>query len=374
MPVVNDTTVSVLGLGVVSALGEGVDALRQGLAGARRPRIETEKVALPDGVEILLPVYRAETEGLSRFASKRELRRLDAFSRMALLAAFLAREDSGIEWPDPSRVGIVFGSGYGPLRQTFAFQDSTIDDGDKCASPACFATSVHNVLASQVSIAMRIEGPCQTLTAFGQTAAGVLSTAQSLIERGEADYVLAGVGEEYVPVVGYCVAQGARTREGFSIAPFRFGECTYAPGEGYVVFVLGKEGGESRYGNLRQVSMGAGEPGLAPLDLDALFLAANGDAKQAEDYRRSILRGIPCAAYSPLYGSMPSGTAFDAAIAAISIADGKIYATPNAAGADGLAAVERETELPAGGRIGCLSCDGEGLFSLAIFSKSENRK
>ncbi|MBN1865702.1 beta-ketoacyl synthase chain length factor [Candidatus Sumerlaeota bacterium] len=369
MVFVSDTAVSILGIGAVTALGEGIEALRAGLAGTHRPRIEIESVALPDS-EIRLPVYRAGTEGLSRFASKRELRRLDAFSRMALLAAFLAREDAAIEWPDPSRIAVVFGSGYGPLGQTFAFQDSMIDDGDKCASPACFATSVHNVLASQVSIAMRIEGPCQTIAAFGQTAAAVLSTAQGLLERDEADYVLAGVGEEYTPVVGYCVARRARDREGSPLQPFLLETCSYAPGEGYVVFLLGRETSEGRCGKIERVSMGAWEPGGVPTGLDALFLAANGDRDRAEDYRRAIPTGVPCAAYAPLYGSMPTGTAFDAAIAAISIADAKLYAPPDAAtGSGGLAVVEREADLPAGARIGCLSCDGDDRFSLAILSR-----
>jgi 3-oxoacyl-[acyl-carrier-protein] synthase II len=361
----------ILGVGPVTALGSGIDSLREGLQGTRRPPIEQEEVEVCAG-GASLPVYRARVEGLDSFVPKRALRRLDRFSRMALLAACLAREDAGIGFTDSSRVGLVFGSAYGPLGATFAFQDSAIDDGDKCASPTSFANSVHNALASQVSIAMGIEGPCFTVTSFGLTVAGVFSTARMWLAGDVADYVLAGVGEEYSPVVGYAAAQKARVSHS-SLQPFCFDRCTYAPGEGFVVFLLGKKAESKKYGALQRIdSFRLGANGAFPDQsrgqLDALFLAANGDARTGKAYRRALSPRAPHAAYSVLYGSMPTGVAFDAAIAAASIQDRTLYPTPDSRVAGGVSLLEREQHLPENARIGCLACDADGYGTFLLVS------
>ena len=165
--------VYITGMGTVSALGCGIETLRAGLDKRVLPNIVGEKI---EGAheEIDLKVYTAEVDGLDRFVPKRALRRIDRFNRMALMASFLALEDSGITITDRTRVGIVFGSGYGPLSTTFGFLDSLIEFGDKCASPTLFANSVHNALASQVSISMKIEGPSLTVTSFEATFGAVL--------------------------------------------------------------------------------------------------------------------------------------------------------------------------------------------------------
>src|SRR3972149_3161853 len=138
-----------------------------------------------------------------KYTDKRQDSRIDRFIQMALLSSFLAIEDSGLILDDRTRIGIIFGSGYGPLQTTFRFLDSLIDFGDKCASPTLFANSVHNSLASHVSILLKVQGPCLTVTCFEQTTFSVMTTAINWLREGTADYVLAGVGDEYCDVRGY---------------------------------------------------------------------------------------------------------------------------------------------------------------------------
>ena len=225
---------SILGIGSVSALGCGISTIKEGLLAERRPNIEKKRLLTAEG-EKTLPVYSSTVEGLDRFIPRNKLRRVDPFLQMGLLSSYLAFEDSGIEIEDKSRVGIIFGTGFGPLQTSFSFFDTLIDDGDKCASPTLFANSVHNSMVSNVSIALKIEGPCQTLTCFDMTTAAVFSTASSWIESGVVDYVLAGVGDEYCEVRGYAtLLSGSKNKD-----------CSYLPGEGFVAFLLG---GENRQG------------------------------------------------------------------------------------------------------------------------------
>ena len=134
---------SILGIGSVSAVGCGADSLRAALEGSVRPRVEPATVDGESG-QPGLPFYSASVGDLERFVPRRALRRIDRFTRMALLASYLTLEDSGVKIEDTSRVGIVFGTSYGPLETTFRYQDTIIDDGDKGASPTLFANSVHN--------------------------------------------------------------------------------------------------------------------------------------------------------------------------------------------------------------------------------------
>jgi len=304
---------SVLGMGAVSALGGSIDEFRAGLEGHGKPFIEVAE----------FPVYRADSSGLQNKRSQRALRRIDSFTRMALLASFDAIKDSGIALKDMGRTGIIFGSAFGPLNTTFAFQDSLIDDGDKCASPLHFAASVHNSPAAQVSIQMGIDGPVQTLSAFNHTVSGVLELARSWIENGIVDTVIAGAGDEYCPLRGYATARMLNGIAPSGIQPLDFDKCSYLPGEGFAVFILANGEKPSKYGVLKKTSVRVGIDESNSIlkdgkNIKALFLAANGNNGEGETYAKINAGNIPVRAHSHLYGAFPCATALSIAAALLS--------------------------------------------------------
>lgn len=355
-------SVSILGIGIVSALGCGISSLKEGLEGTISPVVTEEIIQIPSG-EMSMPIYRAEINGLDRFISPQKLRRINRFIRMSMLSSFLAIEDSGITIKDKTKVGIAFGSGYGPHKTTFDFLDSLIDYGDKCASPTLFASSVHNAMASQVSISLGIKGPCSTLTCFEHTTASVFSLAESWLNEGDSDYVLAGVGDEHCPVRNYAAALSC---SGKIIKPFIFDECTYLPGEGFVTFMLGKDFTKNSYARLTKVETGKGLP-YTSNGPDHLFLAANGEKAKGNSYRS--LKGNSLFAYSPLYGGMPSGSGFDLAIAALSLKEGKLYRGSKSSGIFTASINAEKKALLKGSSIGCIEYDGSNNFSIVSLSK-----
>ena len=348
---------SILGVGSASALGCGVGSLRAGLEGTAHPRIDNVEVATRSGVQVL-PVYVANAEGLERFVPRRALRRLDEFTRMALLASFLALEDSGVSLEDTSRIGVVLGTAYGPMETTFRYQDTIIDDGDKGASPTLFANSVHNAPASSVSIFMKIEGPCLTLTNFELTTTEVLRTACAWLEQGTVDFVLAGVGDEYCSVLGYALGKlGAGGSE--RIDPFHVDQCSYLPAAGFVTLLLGGESVDGAYARIDKIVC---ERAAARLSDDvirghrALVLSANGDRSTGPAYQRARLGGAKIAAYAPLYGSLPVGLGFDVALAGVSCRAGRVYPLTGVETAASFPPLTQELPLQHGDRIGCLEC------------------
>lgn len=354
---------NIIGIGTVSPLGCGINSFKSGMEGSIQPLIENVEIKTPSGI-IGSKAYRSKVTGLDQFIQKSRLRRIDNFLQMALMASYLAIEDSKIEIEDRTRIGIVFGSGYGLLQTSLNFFDDIIDYGDKCASPTQFANSVHNSLVSNVSISLKLQGPSLTLSSLEMTTASVFSTALSWIEAGTVDYVLAGVGDEYSAITGYAAnLSGAKEVE--TVKPFEFNGCTYIPGEGFAAFMLGDLPSEKRYCKIDQVSSGR-DHNLTIDQFDALFLAANGEKEAGRHYLPLKSADNKLFAYSPLYGGMPTGQGFDIAAAALSFENKTLYQSPDFG--SNKSGISREL-LPSGeSTIGCLQYDKDGNHSLISLS------
>ena len=356
----------IVGIGTVSPLGCGIDSFKSGLDGNKQPLLENVEIKTPSGI-ITSKAYRSKVIGLDQFIQKSKLRRIDNFLQMALMASYLAIEDSNIQIKDKTKIGIVFGTGYGALQTSLNFFDDIIDYGDKCASPTQFANSVHNSLVSNVSISLQLQGPSLTLSSLEMTTASVFSTALSWIETGTVDYVLAGVGDEYSTITGYATnLAGAKGVE--AIKPFEFNECTYIPGEGFVAFLLGSSASEKKYCQIDQVRSGR-DHAFKSDEFDALFLAANGERESGRRYLPSKSADKNLFAYSPLYGGMPTGQGFDLAAAALSLKEGVIYQSPDfAAAASNKAQISKDILDSEDSTIGCLQYDKNGNYSLISLS------
>ncbi len=103
--------VAVRGIGVTGGFGCGTDQLRQALlSGESTPQtilLEAESRQLE------IPVYLCDTARLEEFINKRALRRVDHFSRMAVLASVLALEDADMLDEDHQHLAVVVSTGYG---------------------------------------------------------------------------------------------------------------------------------------------------------------------------------------------------------------------------------------------------------------------
>jgi 3-oxoacyl-[acyl-carrier-protein] synthase II len=317
---------SILGIGTVSALGSGVQTLREGLQGKIKPNIEEKIIPAADGEKKLL-VYQPVAEGIDRFIPKRALRRVDQFAQLALLSTHLAIEDAGIEFDDKSRVGVVFGSGYGPTRTTFKFLDNVINDGDIGASPTHFANSVHNALASQVSIFLGLTGPCSTVTCFEHSLSNVLITAKDWLNQDLVDYVLVGLGDEYCDVLGYAAA-GMNSGKANDLNPLDFENCTFLPGEGHITFLISNEKSEQQgYAKISEIQMRKNVEEInSIISDDPVIVNASGKVDQGKTL--SKLKQNRLKSYTSLYGGMPTSSAFDLAVACLSFKDKKLYPVP----------------------------------------------
>ena len=339
---------AVTGIGVVGGFGVGLGELRLVLEGNRSPMIGRLEFQGGQGTESV-PVLQADLAVLDEFVPKRSLRRVDRFSRLALLGACLALKDAGFSEPGSlerpeerpeNRTGVVVATGYGAAATTFSFLDSVIHDGDACASPTHFSNSVHNAAAAHISILLKITGPCLTVSQFELSTASALLTAGQWLAEGRVDRVLFGAVDEHCPVRGYCWSRFFGPQAAVQpVMPLELERQTAIMGEGAAFFVLERPGpGRSgAYGHVVNVRMSR----EAQCNIDDLFdgpsagpessgtlllLGADGHKATGSRYRHVLdaagPRSLAVAACAPVYGSLPVGQAFDLAVAGMAIRDG----------------------------------------------------
>ena len=321
------------GIGVLGGFGCGIEALKTALID-REYRTQSVSIKTAQGPREMA-VFLADTVKLDDFLSKKALRRVDHFSKMALLGSYLALEDAGQLEGDRQRMGMIIATGYGASRTTFAFLDSFINDGDQLSSPTHFSNSVHNAALAQVSMLLNITGPGLTVSQFEMSVPSALFTAGHWLEQGRVDSVLFGAVDEYCDVLGYCWHRffGETVGGVQDMNPMAFHLQSAIPGEGAAFFLLtrAEEGSQSPYGFIGDVEMGRygrGPVGSAGRDLaiSSVPMVINAAGVIMND---CLPEQASMACYTPLYGSLPVGPAFDLAIAALSIKNKKVFPSPH---------------------------------------------
>lgn len=323
---------AVKGIGVVGGFGCGVAALKTALESGVG-RVAELTVPAASG-PLTLPAYRAETGRLEEFVAKRALRRIDHYSKLGLLGAYLALADAGLLDADLSRLGVVVASGYGATATTFAFLDSIIADGDICASPTHFANSVHNAAAANISILLGAKGPSLTVSQFEMSVPSALVSARQWLAEGRVDAVLFGAIDELSALIGYLQHRRYGPQHAAAIAPLAHAESSII-GEGAAFLLLTRPDESRAYCTIDTVTTGRLYQGELPLPDDALLLlGADGRQGLGDRYRATVPAPARIACYAPLYGSMPAAAAFDLAVAALILQNGQVYPLPGAAGCD----------------------------------------
>ena len=309
------------GLGLVGGFGCGCDDLQRSLLQGSVPLGQVELRGH------MFPLMQADTAPLEAYLNKKALRRIDRFSRLALLGAFQAMADADLGGVDPSRIGLVIGSGYGALTTTFKFLDSVLDDGDTCASPTAFSNSVHNAAAAHISIQLKMTGPSLTLSQFDQSLVSGLISAQQWLAEKRVDAVLLGVVDEYCSVLGYCWERYFGNQGAGRMNPLDFTTTSAVAGEGAAFFLLQSDcETKPKYGSINNVEMGnlsGSHPAI--VTSQPLILGCEGSPLSGSVYQQQVSDKQPVACYTPLYGASPVTQGFDLAVAALALQSQQLY-------------------------------------------------
>ncbi len=314
----------VAGIGVVFTRGRGINSFEEAL---RQGWLPPCRIELPSTNDKSLPVYHVAQDTIVDKAVLRRIRRADRFSKMAVLAGCDAMEDSGIVFDDkPSSVGIIVAASFGPHVTTFRFLDDILDYGDANVSPTVFSHSVHNAAASYIAYVLGTRGPTLTLTQFSFPFHQAIILAESWLNEGRCEYVLVGTVDECGTVMEYICSRKLAIADDGKIKPFHFSASPSAvPGEGSVFFLATRGDCPKKYCEISGMSLNSDGLEEHP---DMYVLDADGMAGDETGYKDTAVSGVMVAGYSPVFGSMMTGSAFHCAAGALMIKNQVRYACP----------------------------------------------
>jgi 3-oxoacyl-[acyl-carrier-protein] synthase II len=360
------------GVGVVGGFGCGTHDLSRALSGsACSPG--TLELSTGSG-PVTIPAFRADASRLEEFLPARALRRIDHFSRLGLLGSHLALADAELPEAERPRLGIIVASGYGATGMTYAFLKSFINDGDICASPTSFSSSVHNSAAAHISIQLGAKGPNLTVSDFHLSVPSALATARIWLAEGRVERVLFGAVDELSELIGYSLYRTRDAPPAGPMTPLRTGMETSILGEGAAFLLLARESA-SRGGYCTLDASTTGSlpiPGIPFPEPGLLVLGADGCRETGRRYAAAA-RNARVACYTPLYGSMPAGPAFDLAAGALILKRGRVFPSPGAVVRDFPATVPAGGDPVGADRISCLTLAGDEAYGLTTLGGLESR-
>jgi len=193
--------IMITGLGTVNALGLDVPSYWEAVRSGRSAIMPIEGFDTSPFASRL----GAEVKGFDPSVSfdPMKLRRMDRLSQMVLTASAEALTDAGLRGGavSPERMGIVIGNGYGGTSCTEEFFAGLLMRGPSGVNPMLFPTTVPNSAASLTSIELKIKGPNSTFCQKDVSAEEAFIYACGLLDKGAADVMIAGGGEELNPVI-----------------------------------------------------------------------------------------------------------------------------------------------------------------------------
>ena len=220
--------VVVTGMGIACPLGLGVEnvwkrltAGESGLGAIQSFDVSqlTAKIAgqVPAG-----PKAEGKLD-LNEWIPVKDLKKMDRFIQLALVAAEEAVEDAGWRPEDEDarcRTGVMIGSGIGGLPTIFEASLLIKEGKTRRLSPFFIPSALINLASGHVSIKYGFKGPNHSVVTACATGVHALGDAARLIALGDADVMVAGGAEAAVSEIGmagFCASRALSTS--FNEAP-----------------------------------------------------------------------------------------------------------------------------------------------------------
>ncbi|NNG36686.1 beta-ketoacyl-ACP synthase II [Nakamurella aerolata] len=131
---------------------------------------------------------------ISDYLPRNVSRRMDSYAQYAVAAAAQAVESAKlqVETTDSTRVGVVIGTGYGPVRSNHEVAAILQEKGPRGISPLSQVMGAHDSAAGEVSLLFGAKGPTRAISTACATGTDAIGEAARLIQLGVCDVVIAG--------------------------------------------------------------------------------------------------------------------------------------------------------------------------------------
>ncbi|MGN0367873.1 MAG: beta-ketoacyl-ACP synthase II [Wujia sp.] len=193
----------ITGMGAVSPIGnnikENIESLKQAVCGIDRITYydtTDRKVSLAAQIKNL---------NLEDHFSKKDIKRMDRFVTLALLAAREAMTDAGlvdggIKYPD--RIGVSLATGVGGLSTIESEHAKGMDKGFDKISPYFVPGAITNIAAAKIAIEYGLKGFCNIVVTACAGGTNAIGEAYRHIKGGYADVMVCGGSESCITEFG----------------------------------------------------------------------------------------------------------------------------------------------------------------------------
>jgi 3-oxoacyl-[acyl-carrier-protein] synthase II len=290
--------VVVTGLGLICGVGNTAPEVWDGLMAGKSGMAEITAFDLTGH-----PVrFAAEVKNFDplKFVDKKEARKMGRFIHFALAASDEAMRHSGLEVTDEiaDRVGVHIGSGIGGFDVIEREHSAMLAGGPRKISPFFIPGSIVNLAAGHVSIRYNAKGPNEATATACTTSAHSIGDAFRIIQRGDADVMLAGGAEAAITpmgVGGFAAMKALSTRNEdptHACRPFDKDRDGFVVGEGAGILILEElEFAKARGAKILAEVIGYG------MSADAFHMT--GMAPEGEGCYRSMQHALKVAGISP---------------------------------------------------------------------------
>ena len=192
----------VTGLGGISPLGIGVGETWKGICAGDSGICRITKFDAAD-----FPVQIAgEVKGFdpAQYIDKKDIKKMDTFIHFAIAAGQMAIDDAAYRvTPENSeRLGVYVGSGIGGLNAIEEWHTILMEKGPRRITPFFIPMSIVNLASGQLAIRMGARGPNSSVVTACATGNHCIGDAFRIIQRGEADAMMAGGAEAAITPLG----------------------------------------------------------------------------------------------------------------------------------------------------------------------------
>lgn len=243
----NEIRAVVTGIGCVTPIGIGVEAL---WAGVQRGESAVKPIDrfVPEGLRSRIAAQIPHFDATA-FMDKKRAHRMDRYSQLAVAGGIMALRDSGLDAEDleTERAGVFMGSALGGIAFAEEQCGQYYHGGFRSVSPTLGFSVFGGAASCNLAMEFGFTGPNETNAMSCGSGAVAIGRALQAIRRGEADVVLAGGSEAPLAPLSFGAfdmlrAMSTRNEEPASASrPFDRNRDGFVMGEGSAILVIEAE-------------------------------------------------------------------------------------------------------------------------------------
>lgn len=138
------------------------------------------------------------------YIDKKEAKRMDRYCQLAMAAAKMAVEDSGLnlESIDKERMGVLVGSGIGGLGTIEKEYEKLLQKGPGRVSPMLIPMIISNMASGNIAIQYGAKGICTSVVTACATGTNAIGESLRILQYGTADIMITGGSEASITQLG----------------------------------------------------------------------------------------------------------------------------------------------------------------------------